>query len=479
MSDAYVKHERHADLPPPKSEVGVYGWLYHNLFSTWYNITLTIIGGVISIWAIWTVLDYVFFGAVWTGEGREACTDENGALIHACWVFVGARFNGFMYGFYPVAERWRVDFSFFLLVLAVIPLALDNERLKRGAGYAVAGAAIVVSFIAFNLAAAAVAAALMLAPYGLAHARLGAMLPRNDDNAAVGFGVRLAVIIAAAIAGYLIGLGIFGPAEASAIAWMAAFLAFGLITLNRATVKAWVAFLLIFIYPFIAFYLWSGDGFGLEYVETPRWGGLFLTLVVAGTGIAASLPIGIVFALGRRSNMPAIRTVSIAFIELWRGVPLITVLFMSSVMLPLFLPEGVNFDKLLRALIGVALFSSAYMAEVVRGGLQAIPRGQYEAAGAMGLGYWQMMRLIILPQALKIVIPGIVNTFIGLFKDTTLVLIIGLFDLLGAVQLGLTDSKWLGMSTEGYVFTAAVFWVFCFSMSRYSMYVERKLHTVH
>jgi His/Glu/Gln/Arg/opine family amino acid ABC transporter permease subunit len=170
---------------------------------------------------------------------------------------------------------------------------------------------------------------------------------------------------------------------------------------------------------------------------------LFLTLVVAGVGIAVSLPVGIVFALGRRSEMPAVRAISIGFIELWRGVPLITVLFMSSVMLPLFLPEGVNFDKLLRALIGVALFSSAYMAEVVRGGLQAIPKGQYEAAASMGLGYWQMMRLIILPQALKLVIPGIVNTFIGLFKDTTLVLIIGLFDLLGSVQAATTDPKWV------------------------------------
>jgi len=260
---------------------------------------------------------------------------------------------------------------------------------------------------------------------------------------------------------------------------MAAFLAFGLVTLNRAGVKSWIAFLLIVIYPFAAFYLWVGDAFGLEYVETSRWGGLFLTLVVAGTGIAVSLPIGIVFALGRRSNMPAIRTVSIAFIELWRAVPLITVLFMSSVMLPLFLPEGVNFNKLLRALIGVALFSSAYMAEVVRGGLQAIPKGQYEAAAAMGLGYWQMMRLIILPQALKLVIPGIVNTFIALFKDTTLVLIIGLFDLLGIIQAASTDPKWLGMAVEGYVFAAFVFWLFCFSMSRYSMFIERKLHTGH
>jgi general L-amino acid transport system permease protein len=236
---------------------------------------------------------------------------------------------------------------------------------------------------------------------------------------------------------------------------------------------------ILVVYPIVAFYLFYGGAFGLAVVETPRWGGLFLTLVISGVGIVASLPLGIVFALGRRSEMPIVRAVCITFIELMRGVPLITILFMASVMLPLFLPEGVNFDKLLRALVGVALFSAAYMAEVVRGGLQAIPKGQYEAAQALGLSYWKMMGLIVLPQALKIVIPGIVNTLIGLFKDTTLVLIIGLFDLLGIVQAALTDASWIGFATEGYIFAAFGFWIFCFSMSRYSMYVERKLHTGH
>ncbi|MEM7021405.1 MAG: amino acid ABC transporter permease, partial [Pseudomonadota bacterium] len=212
---------------------------------------------------------------------------------------------------------------------------------------------------------------------------------------------------------------------------------------------------------------------------TPLWGGLFLTLVIAGVGIAASLPLGIVFALGRRSDMPVVRAVSVIFIEGMRGVPLITILFMASVMLPLFLPEGVNFDKLLRALVGVALFSAAYMAEVVRGGLQAIPKGQFEAAQALGLSYAKMMGLIVLPQALRLVIPGIVNTLIGLFKDTTLVLIIGLFDLLGIVQAALTDASWIGYATEGYVFAGFGFWIFCFGMSRYSMHIERKLDTGH
>ena len=232
---------------------------------------------------------------------------------------------------------------------------------------------------------------------------------------------------------------------------------------------------LILVYPVIAYYLLHGGVLGLRVIQTALWGGLFLTLIIAGVGIVASLPIGILLALGRRSDMPVVRMLCIGFIEAMRAVPLITILFMASVMLPLFLPAGVNFDKLLRALVGVALFSSAYMAEVVRGGLQAIPKGQYEAAQALGLSYWRMMGLIILPQALRIVIPGIVNTFIGLFKDTTLVLIIGLFDLLGIVQAALTDANWLGFALEGYVFAGFGFWIFCFAMSRYSMRLERRL----
>lgn len=231
--------------------------------------------------------------------------------------------------------------------------------------------------------------------------------------------------------------------------------------------------------PVVAFILISGDMFGLAHVETEQWGGIMLTLVLSFVGIVAALPFGILLALGRRSEMPVIRTMSIGFIELWRGVPLISVLFMASVMLPLFLPEGVTFNKLLRAMIGIVMFQSAYMAEVIRGGLQAIPKGQYEAASALGLSFWKSMGLIVLPQALKLVIPGIVNTFIALFKDTTLVLIIGLFDILASVQSAIVDPSWRGVSTEGYVFAAFCFWVFCFSMSRYSMALERKLHTGH
>jgi general L-amino acid transport system permease protein len=224
----------------------------------------------------------------------------------------------------------------------------------------------------------------------------------------------------------------------------------------------------------VAAVLFSGGVLGLERVNTGQWGGLMLTLIVAVAGIVASFPLGILLALARRSDLPAIRTLAVIFIEFWRGVPLVTVLFMASVMLPLFLPEGVNFDKLLRALIGVTLFAGAYMAEVVRGGLQAVPRGQYEAAQALGLGYWRTMGLVVLPQALRHVIPGIVNSFIALFKDTTLVLIIGLFDFLGIIQAALSDPQWLGFAMEGYVFAAAVYWVFCFGISRMSARIERR-----
>ncbi|BBP85267.1 amino acid ABC transporter permease [Pseudomonas tohonis] len=248
--------------------------------------------------------------------------------------------------------------------------------------------------------------------------------------------------------------------------------------LKRTPHKAFYGIGFLILYPLLAFWLLHG-GLGLQEVSTSRWGGLMLTLVIAYVGIAGALPLGILLALGRRSKLPAIKVICVTFIEFWRGVPLITVLFMSSVMLPLFLPEGMNLDKLLRALVMVIFFEAAYIAEVVRGGLQAIPKGQYEAAAGLGLGYWRSTALVILPQALKMVIPGIVNTFIALFKDTSLVIIIGLFDLLNSIKQATTDPKWLGMSTEGYVFAALVYWIFCFSMSRYSMRLEQKLNTGH
>ena len=233
------------------------------------------------------------------------------------------------------------------------------------------------------------------------------------------------------------------------------------------------------IYPFVAAWLFAGGGPLQPTVDTNLWGGLFLTLVISIVGIVASFPIGIVLALGRRSQMPVVKALCVSFIELVRGVPLVTVLFMASVMLPLFFPPGWTIDKVSRALIGVAVFSGAYMAEVIRGGLQAIPKGQFEAADAMGLGYWQKMRLVILPQALRLVIPGIVNSFISLFKDTSLVFIMGLYDLLNISRLIVTGQEWLGKDVESYIFAGFGFWIFCFAMSRFSQRLERKLQTGH
>ena len=247
---------------------------------------------------------------------------------------------------------------------------------------------------------------------------------------------------------------------------------------SRGWLRKYAFLALFLVLPPLGGWLLLG-GAGLTAIESSRIGGLSLTLVISYVGILSSLPFGILLALGRRSSLPMVKATSIAFIEFWRGVPLITVLFMASVMLPLFLPQDFDpdrFDKLFRCLIGVTLFSSAYMAEVVRGGLQSIEKGQYEAAKALSFSYFAMMRYVILPQALSRVIPGIVNNFIGLFKDTTLVMIIGMFDLLGVVQSSVTNSEWLSYIVEGYLFAGFIFWVFCFGLSRMSVLLERRYH---
>jgi general L-amino acid transport system permease protein len=221
--------------------------------------------------------------------------------------------------------------------------------------------------------------------------------------------------------------------------------------------------------------MWGGV-FGLSYVETASWSGLPLTLILAVIGMVFAFPFAILLALGRRSKLPAVRVISVCYIELVRGVPLITVLFMASVMLPLFLPSGFTIDKLLRAQVAFILFAAAYLAEIVRGGLQAIPKGQIEAADALGLGYWRRTRLIVLPQALAMVIPPLVNNFIGAFKNTSLVIIIGLFDLLNTANTALSDPNWQGFASEAYVFVAVIYWSFCFFMSRYSQMLEREFN---
>jgi general L-amino acid transport system permease protein len=368
---AYVRKEEEPILASPRSEIGAVHWLRSNLFSSTTNTILTLLAIAFVVWIVPPIIRWAFLDAAWTGNDREVCAAPG---VGACWPFVEAKFAQFMYGRYPLDQRWRVNLVGILLIAGLVAMAVPRIPFKKQ-----------------------------------------------------------------------------------------------------------TAIYLLIVFPIVAYVLLLGGMLGLSLVETSLWGGLLVTLVVAIVGIVASLPIGVLLALGRRSKLPIVRIFSVSFIEFVRGVPLITVLFMASVMLPIFLPPGVNFDKLLRALIGVAAFSSAYMAEVVRGGLQAIPKGQHEAAAALGLGYLKSMRLIVLPQALKIVIPGIVNSFISLFKDTSLVLIIGIYDLLGIIQLGFADPNWVSSVTPatGYVFAAVVFWLFCFSMSRYSIYTERRLNTGH
>ena len=439
----------HPDLPAPATEIGLRGWLYHNLFSGWINSLVTIISALFLFYILGQILPWLFFDAYWQGDDRAACPAP-GEREGACWVYIKIWFKQLMYGRYPDEMLWRINSAYVLLAGGLIPLIIPSEParlfsapgparkavgLLEGYGYLLAVGYPIMAVLLFLLA-------VPVHPYiAPAHA---------------GWAVFLAVLLA------LQGL-----------------MAFGNRIWQRFNYKAMLAAMMLAVFPIVCLYLFAGDALGLEAGETARGGGMFLTVVIALTGIVASLPLGVVLALGRRSNMPVVKSVCVVFIELWRGVPLITVLFMASVMFPLFMPEGVNFDKLLRALFGVMFFASAYMAEVVRGGLQAIPKGQYEAADALGLSYWKSMGLVILPQALKVVIPGIVNTFIGLFKDTTLVLIIGLFDFLGMAQAVSTNPDWLGFYVEGYIFVAFGFWVFCFGMSRYSIYLENKLQTGH
>lgn len=397
----------------------------------------------LSVSVLWSLIDFTLINAIWSdpeGLKRGVCTTaEQGGVavgeVGACWPYIQAKSQLFIYGRYPESGLWRVDLVFLMLAVGIAWLIIDKMPFRKWVGL-------------FMLTAYPLIALILL---GGGNA--------DFSQTTTGFFLIAGVVL------YLAGvIGLRGKLGE-------VLLAFG------SGVK--VAGILFLVIGLVMLFL-SFD-YGLEKVETDRWGGLMLTLVVALTGIVASLPIGIVLALGRRSKLPLFRILSVLYIEFWRGVPLITVLFMSSVMLPLFLPEGTEFDKLLRALIGVALFSSAYMAEVVRGGLQAIPKGQYEGAQALGLNANQTNKMIILPQALKIVIPGIVNTFIGLFKDTTLVLIIGLFDLLGIIQSTFADANWATPVTSmtAYLVCAAIFWVFCFGMSRYSIHLENKLHTGH
>ena len=257
------------------------------------------------------------------------------------------------------------------------------------------------------------------------------------------------------------------------------FMAAGFFVPNR--LRNYLSFYYTILLPIISFiliyYIISGGSFGLVWVETGAWGGLSLTFMVSFFSLIFCFPLGMMLALGRRSNLPVVKYSSLSFIEFWRGVPLITVLFMSAVMFPMFLPEGTYIDKLIRVVVAITLFEAAYTAEVIRGGLQALPRGQYDAAKSLGMGYWKMHVFVILPQALKLVIPGIANTFLALIKDTPLIFVVGLLEVVGMLNLAKTNPKWLGFSMEGYVFAGIIFWIICYSMSKYSQKLELKYKT--
>jgi len=447
---AYVRETMLGPESPPQRTSGAVLWLRENLLSNWGNALATILVLYILYQIIPPLVDFVIVDGVWHGTGREAClTVEQGGSHPAgwfggCWIYVDTYLNQFIYGRYPDNQQWRVNIVFFLFFGGLVPLLIPSAPFKR-------------TNILFMLVVFPVAAFVLLTGGHLSYN--GFLLPESVmAPSPLKFFVDYFILTLILL---LVGYGIARGTNSNSRPMLLTILA-------------------IMAAVFVVIFLTAID-FGLTYVETARWGGLLVTLVIAVTGIAVSLPMGIVLALGRRSQLPIVKLVSVIFIEFWRGVPLVTVLFMASVMLPLFLPDGVNFDKLLRALVGVAMFSAAYMAEVIRGGLQAIPNGQYEGAMALGLSYWQMMGKIVLPQALKIVIPGIVNTFIGLFKDTTLVLIIGLFDFLGQIQSSFSDPTWASpvQTMTAYAFAAATYFVFCFSMGQYSRYMERRLHTGH
>ncbi len=490
----WVRTEEAQKLPPPPNTTGLVGWLLQNLFNTPLNIVLTVLGAAFVAWIAWGVIDWAIIRGIFTGENRDACVaiPDSGA----CWPYVWAKFHQFVYGFYPFDQRWRVNICFIVGAIALVTMAIPSLPHKKWNALFLLVVYPLMTFVLLTGGNLDLSVSTLLGIAGLL--LLSALaVPLLAFGIEDGIGRnRLALALAGvALAIWLLSLfvsmpevNIFGNfVSLASLAILVLLAAAAVLSVAheassrdvsaRSALLGWIGACC----AIIAVLLLMTVDFGLVPVETQQWGGLLVTLVVAVTGIVASLPLGILLALGRRSKMPVVRLFSVIFIEVWRGVPLITVLFMASIMLPLFMPEGVNFDKLLRALVGTALFSAAYMAETVRGGLQAIPKGQYEAAQALGLSYWRMMNLIVLPQALKIVIPGIVNAFISLFKDTTLVLIIGLFDLLGIVNASFSDPKWVSPQTgqTGYFVAALMFWVFCFGMSRYSIFMERRLATGH
>jgi general L-amino acid transport system permease protein len=442
---AFVRRETLPQEAAPLSVAGPLAWVRANLFSGPVNTLLTLICAYLVFTTVPEVIRFYFIDAVWTGANRDAClADKVGRPVGACWAYIADRFQYFIYGSYPISERWRVNIVFAMFALGVVWLLWNKAPLKK-----------LGAFFFFVL--------LPLSAYIL-------LLGGPGAEGFLRFLIVVTLVLAAiylvlsfvpGLARVLIGEGHLAVEQALPV-WRRFYGPKRLILMSLVT------------FGIIAF---LADRVGLPRVDTGLWGGMMVTFLIAAVGIVFSLPLGVVLALGRRSKLPIIQLLSVIFIEIVRGVPLITVLFMANTMLPLFVPQEYSPDRLLRPLVGVALFAAAYMAEVIRGGLQAIPKGQYEGAMSLGLGYWSMMRLIILPQALRIVIPGIVNTFIGLFKDTTLVTIVGIFDFLRTIEATLVDPTWATPTTRGtgYAFAAIFYFLCCWGMSRYSISVEKRL----
>ncbi len=439
---AFVKTEITASRPAPLSERSIIGWMHKHLFSSFYNSILTLVTLYIiyislkGLW-VWGIAD-----AVWIAESRRECF--NISMGGACWAGVIAWLDNIFYGRYPETEVWRVNLGLLLLIVWMVPLWLPRVKGKIF---------IAISLISFY-------------PF------LANILFLGGNS-----GLFSQLMASAAIVSFIVIVlnAVIGVSQGQSVSTFIVSRFGSSLKIEKHQRYLILALLMI---AFIAAYLWQRSWM-LEEVPWTKWGGLFLTLVISGIGIATALPGGILLALGRRSKLPVIKVLSITFIEVFRSVPLITVLFMATTMFPLFLPEGFVLNKLAQVIIAVCLFNAAYMAETVRGGLQTIPKGQYEGAHTIGLGYWGTMSLIVMPQALKNMIPNIVGNFISILKGTTLVSIIGLFDILGMLSSISRDLPWIGLHKEPLLFGAMIFFILCALMSKYSRHLETKLATGH
>lgn len=477
-SVAFARTEMLPQQEPPATQRGAVKWLRENLFSSPLNTVLTLVG----IFAVFTIIkDSLpwFLNGVWNanslGECRQIIAANAGPDAHgACWAMIRERWHQFIFGFYPMDQYWRPILAFALMIVALAPVLYYGLRRINMLMVGIVGVFMVLAMIAVGTDAThlVLAAGILVVIFAVAATAPTKLVWVTILFPAVGFFL-------------LWGGSMWGPI--GAVAGFAIFGAVFSLTQKRlGVVMAAAAGLVVAaiwwlkVQTEVTTKLQEYLPAGLSAVDSDQFGGFLLAFVIGVTAIAASLPLGILLALGRRSDMFLVKTLSVGFIEFIRGVPLITMLFVASLLLQYFLPPQTNFDLILRVIILVTLFASAYIAEVIRGGLAALPRGQYEAADALGLDYWQAQRLIIMPQALKISIPGIVSSFIGLFKDTTLVALVGLADpLQGITKIVRADINWKGIYWEPFIFVGVIFFIVCFSMSRYSMYLERKLKRDH